>query len=74
LNNDFVLYHSERSAARLEELGATPEERTCAAFRLAFQREPTPEERADFTAYAARSGLAAMCRLLLNSSEFFFIN
>ncbi|MBI2927107.1 MAG: PSD1 domain-containing protein [Verrucomicrobia bacterium] len=74
LNDDFVLHHSQWFATRLEKLGATPEERTRAAFRLAFQRAPTPGEQADFTAYAAQRGLAAMCRLLLNSNEFFFIN
>jgi hypothetical protein len=74
LNDDFVLYQSERMAARLERLSGTPGERTRAAFRLALQREPTGEEGEQFTAYAARNGLAAMCRVLFNSNEVLFID
>jgi hypothetical protein len=74
LNNDFVLHHSQHFAARLEKLGATPDERIRAAFRLALQREPTESERADFAAYATKHGWAAMGRVLFNSNEFLFVN
>jgi hypothetical protein len=74
LNNDFVLHHSQHFAARLEKLGATPEERVNAAFQLAFQRQPDESERAAFASYAEKYGLAGMCRVLLNSNEFLFIN
>ena len=69
-----MLHHSQQFAARLEKPGTTPDERIRAAFRLALQREPTEGERADFAAYAAKSGLAAMCRVLFNSNEFLFVN
>jgi hypothetical protein len=74
LNNDFVLHHSQRLAGRLEKLCSDPEERIRVALRLALQRGPTAEERTDFTGYAAKHGLAAMCRVLLNSNEFLFLN
>jgi hypothetical protein len=74
LNNDFVLHHSERLAARAEKLGATYEERVRAAFRLTLLREPAPQEAADFAALTEKHSLAAACRLLLNSNEFLFVN
>jgi len=74
LNNDFVLHHSRHFAARLEQQGAGLEERVEAAFQLAFQRLPDQAERAEFAAYAEKHGLAAMCRVILNSNEFLFIN
>lgn len=74
LNNDFVLHFSRHFATRLEQMATVPEDRVRAAFRLAFQRESTPEECADFAGYAAKNGLPAMCRVLFNSNEFLFIN
>jgi hypothetical protein len=74
LNDDFVLFHSECFGARLAKLAPTPEEQVRVAFRIVYQREPTQVERAEFAAYAAESGLAAMCRVLLNSNEFLFVN
>jgi hypothetical protein len=74
LNNDFVLQHSQHFAARLEKLAPTAEQRVVKAFDLAFQRPPEENEREEFAAYARTHGLAAMCRVLLNSNEFLFIN
>ena len=37
-------------------------------------REPNEEERRDFTGFARAHGLPALCRLLLNSNEFLFVN
>jgi hypothetical protein len=45
-----------------------------AAFRLVFQRSPSDAEREEFAQYADKHGLAAMCRVLLNSNEFLFVN
>jgi hypothetical protein len=44
------------------------------AFQLVFQRAPSDVEREDFARYAERYGLPAMCRVLLNSNEFLFVN
>jgi hypothetical protein len=74
LNDDFVLFHSQSWAAHLAALAAVPTEQVRAAFRLALQREPTESECADFSTYAKERGLAAMCRVLLNSNEFLFID
>ena len=42
--------------------------------RRVLLREPTADELRDFTAYAQQNGLAALCRVLLNSNEFLFVN
>jgi hypothetical protein len=73
LNNDFVLRHCEHMAARLERLGTTPAEQVRSAFRLVLLREPTGTERAEFASLAAKHSLAAVCRVLINSNEFLFI-
>jgi hypothetical protein len=74
LNDDFVLHHCEVFAKRLQTTGATNGQRVDAAFRLVFQRAPSDSEREEFAQYADKHGLAAMCRVLLNSNEFLFVN
>jgi hypothetical protein len=44
------------------------------AFELILCRAPNAEEQKEFVAYAQRHGLANLCRLLLNSNEFMFVN
>ncbi len=73
-NIGFVLRHSEHFADRLGKLAADVPGQVRQAFRLALQREPTAEEIEQFAAYARRYGLAAMCRVLLNSNEFLFVD
>jgi hypothetical protein len=73
LNNDFVLAQCELMARRMEKVGVTAEEQVRAAFRLALLREPTEQERTDFAALAVRHSLAAVCRVLVNSNEFLFV-
>ena len=72
-NNSFVLFHSQAFASRVEKEAAMPAAQITRAVRLALLRDPTAEELNDFTAYAAQHGMASLCRLLLNSSEFLFV-
>ena len=72
-NNEFVLHHCERFAARLGPFGGM-ERRIAEAFRLVFQRDATADEIADFTALANTHGLPAALRVLFNSNEFLFLN
>ncbi|HEV7402922.1 MAG TPA: PSD1 and planctomycete cytochrome C domain-containing protein [Chthoniobacteraceae bacterium] len=65
-NNAFVLYASGEMAKQV----STPAD----AVRRILLREPTAEEAARLTAYADRHGLAALCRVLLNSNEFLFVD
>jgi mono/diheme cytochrome c family protein len=65
-NNRFVLHFSGELGKQL----TTPEE----AVRRILLREPTAKEKTNFTTFAQKNGLAALCRVLLNSNEFFFVN
>jgi hypothetical protein len=65
-NNSFVLHFSSELAKQI----TTPAE----AVRRILLREPTADELHDFTAYAQKTSLAALCRVLINSNEFLFVN
>jgi len=65
-NNSFVLHFSSELAKQI----TTPTEAT----RRILLREPTEDELRNFTAYAQKNGLAALCRVLINSNEFLFVN
>ena len=73
-NNVFVAHYGERFAARLESLAKTAEDRVRLGCELALNRPPTREEIVDLVAYAEKHGFANLCRLLLNSNEFMFVN
>jgi hypothetical protein len=64
-NNRFVLHFSGEMARQL----TTPDE----AVRRILLREPTEAEQPRYAAYAQKHGLAALCRVLLNSNEFLFV-
>ncbi|MBI2434599.1 MAG: PSD1 domain-containing protein [Candidatus Hydrogenedentes bacterium] len=72
-NNDFVLEQSLALAHRVESEGASLEEQVKRAVWLAWQREPGEEDLEAFTEFAGVSGLPALCRVLLNSNEFLFV-
>jgi len=74
LNNPFVLKQCEHFAARLGKISADVPAQIESAYRLAFSRGPTPEEKERLTAYARKHGLANACRVLLNSTEFMFVD
>ena len=65
-----------RAATGREGDEAGRAEQTCVrvAVNLCFQREPTKEELAAMTVFAEKHGLAALCRTLLNSNEFLFVD
>lgn len=73
LNNRFVVRQSEHFAARAASLGGALNEQIAAAYELALGRRPTEKESAALIVYAERHGLANVCRLILNSNEFMFV-
>ncbi|MGZ0166815.1 MAG: PSD1 and planctomycete cytochrome C domain-containing protein [Planctomycetales bacterium] len=73
-NNDFVLHHSQVLAKSLEETQTTIDDQVAQACRLVYLREPRQEENVLLAAYAQQHGLAATCRVLLNSNEFLFVD
>jgi hypothetical protein len=65
-NNRFVLHFSGELGKQI----TTPAE----AVRRVLLREPSPDELINFTTYARKNSLAALCRVLFNSNEFLFVN
>jgi hypothetical protein len=74
LNDPFVLTECTHMARRLEILAPGLDERIILLFKLAYNRPPAPEEMSLLSAYAGRHGLANLCRVVLNSNEFLFLN
>lgn len=65
-NNPFVLHFSSELGKQV----TTPTD----AIRRVLLRDPGADELHDFTAYAQKNGIAALCRVLLNSNEFLFVD
>jgi hypothetical protein len=74
LNNPFMVRMSEHLAARLQPEGKNVAEQVSAAVRLVLNRPPTTTEAELYRAYAGQHGLVNLCRLLLNTNEFLFID
>src|SRR5262245_40201888 len=74
LNNPFMVKQAEHFARRAEAMAPDVEGRVEAAYRLAFGRAPSAEERAAVAAYARRHGLVNACRVLFNANEFVFVD
>lgn len=73
-NNNFVLYHSAALAKRLETDAPDLDGRIELATRLLWLRDPSTAELAEFQRYTNAYGLPALCRVLLNSNEFLFVD
>lgn len=74
LNNPMTVrqaaYFAERVAADASTIPAQVED----AYRIALNRRPSDEERSALVPYAEKNGMAAACRLILNSNEFMFVD
>jgi hypothetical protein len=73
-NNAFVLHGSKWMAARIERDNTQPEKQVTRAVQLAWLRSPSREEHVQFVNYVRQHGLAAFCRVLLNSNEFLYVD
>ena len=73
-NNDFVLEHSAALASRVEAERPSLEAQVTRAVNLLWLRDPNAAELSDFTGLAREHGLPSLCRVLLNSNEFLFVN
>jgi hypothetical protein len=74
LNDPFALKQADCFAERLQKISDDPARQAEAAYRLAFGRPPTAEERDALVDYAKKHGLAKACRVLFNANEFVFID
>jgi hypothetical protein len=74
LNNPFVLKQTEHFAARLGRASGKLEEQIEMAYQLALARAPRSDEAKLMFSYARKHGMAAACRVLVNSNEFMFLD
>lgn len=84
LNNSLVLDWSRKFAARvMNDGGMSPQEQVDRAFKLAFQRTPSQEERKialDFLVKQKsitgddKTAMVDLCHMLLNTNEFLYVN
>ncbi len=73
-NNKFILRHAEHLAALAEASATESGERVRFVSRRVLGRLPNATEEAAWVAYTRKHGMANLCRVLLNSSEFLFID
>jgi hypothetical protein len=75
MNSDFALAMAKRASARIErEAGADVERQVARALALAWGRLPEPGETAPAAAFIKEHGLAAFCRVLINSNELLHVD
>jgi mono/diheme cytochrome c family protein len=75
LNSPFLVQMAEAFAGRVRrEVGDSSPSQVQRAFRLAFQRPPSPTEEQAALGLVREHGLAAICRALLNTNEFLFVD
>lgn len=63
-------YFAERVAGEAKTIPAQVDD----AYRIALNRSPSEEEMTALVPYAEKNGMAAACRLILNSNEFMFVD
>jgi hypothetical protein len=73
LNNPFVLKQCEHLAARVAGAGDLSRQ-IDQIYQLALNRHPAEAEAKKLDAFARKHGLANLCRLVFNTSEFMFVD
>jgi hypothetical protein len=74
LNNPLVVRQAEHFAERVKTLSGEPQQQIAVIYRLALGRLPTDAEATALSQYASQHGLANVCRVILNSNEFMFVD
>ncbi|MEQ9071046.1 MAG: DUF1553 domain-containing protein, partial [Gimesia chilikensis] len=74
-NNDFMLRQARYFAERIkEEVGSQTDAQVQRAFQLALGRKPTTQEATLASNFVTQQDLFALCRSLLNSNEFVYVD
>jgi hypothetical protein len=74
LNNRFNLAMAEHFAKRLQAEETETADQVKRAVQLTLGRDPTGDEQDQFEAYADKHGLANLCRVMFNLSEFVYLD
>ncbi len=73
-NNEFMLQQAKGLAERIEHEGCRGESAVERAFEICFQRTPSETEKRAAAGLQSRQGLFAVCRMLLNTNEFLYVD
>jgi hypothetical protein len=74
LNDPLLLKQVEHFAERLRGVGTQLEAQIRQAYWLALARSPKPEELSLLVDFGRKYGLENVCRVILNSNEFMFVD
>ena len=75
MNGEIAGAQAAQFAARVKKSAADkPEMFVETAWRLAFGRSPSPEERQTASDYLERNSLERLCLLIFNMSEFIYVD
>jgi hypothetical protein len=74
LNNRFMVRMAGHFADRVKESSNDVRSQVTNAFKIALARSPSDEELSPLVGYAKAHGLANTCRIILNMSEFVFVD
>ncbi|MFO0804822.1 MAG: DUF1549 and DUF1553 domain-containing protein [Gemmataceae bacterium] len=74
MNNEFILVHAKAFAAAVEKHTPDRSKQISTACERVWGRPPTDAEAQAFADYAAKHGLANLCRVLFNSNEFLYLD
>ncbi|MCF7785352.1 MAG: DUF1553 domain-containing protein [Prosthecobacter sp.] len=73
-NNEFMLQQGANLVTRIENETDSRAAAIRRAFLLCLQREPKAEEQSAATHLVAEQGLFALCRMLINTNEFVYLD
>ena len=73
MNNSLILHSAEKFAKRAESAEQDLSEQIRFAVRQVWSRDPSDPEIQALEQLATQHGLTAVCRVLLNSNEFLFV-
>jgi hypothetical protein len=74
MNNPFLIQQSRYLAERLWQKNTNSNDRLVELCRLTWGRSPSARERHLLADYSEKHGPANVCRLVLNSNEFVFVD
>ncbi len=74
LNNSFVLRIADRWADQISQSHSELDQQIVAVFERSYHRQPSDAEKDACIALARKHGLAAVCRVILNSNELLYVD
>ena len=74
LDNEFVLVGAKRLAAAMERHSKERSEQIRECCRRLWGRTPADAEVEGMSGYAEKHGMANLCRVLINTDEFLFVD